>query len=91
MPVKINYRKCNACKACYSYCPSDLFGWDEERDIPYIAYPDECWYCGICKMECKQNAIELTLPPQCWLEINKGFISKLNAPTELQWPEQGQA
>ena len=90
MPVKINYHRCNGCKACYNHCPADLFGWDEERDIPYIAYPDECWHCGICKMECPvEKAIELTLPPQCWLEINKRFISKLSAPTEFQWPEEG--
>ena len=90
MPVKINYHRCNGCKACYNHCPSDLFGWDEEQDLPYIAYPDECWHCGICKMECPvEKAIELTLPLRCWLDINRGLVSKLGPPTEFQWPEEG--
>ena len=87
MPVKIDYHACNGCKACYRECPADLFGWDEEQDIPFVAYPGECWHCGICKMECSENAVQLTLPPQCYLDINKQFISKMSGPIEIRWPE----
>jgi NAD-dependent dihydropyrimidine dehydrogenase PreA subunit len=77
MPVKINYHLCRGCKACYRECPADVYGWDKERDIPYTAYPDECWHCGICRMECPENAIDLTLPPQCLLDLNVRFLSEL--------------
>lgn len=88
MSIKIDYHLCKGCKSCYTECPADLFGWDEEREIPYIAYPDECWHCGVCKLECPENAIHLTLPPECWLEINKRFIAKLSPNTEIKWPEE---
>jgi adenylylsulfate reductase subunit B len=77
MPVKINYHLCKGCKACYTECPADVIGWDDEKAIPYIAYPDECWHCGVCKLECPEEAMIHTLPPQCWIDINKRFISML--------------
>ena len=64
-----------------------MFAWDPERDIPYTAYPDECSYCGICKMECPEDAIDLRLPLEGWLDFHKRFISKLSLPSEIRWPE----
>jgi len=88
MAMKIDYHACTGCKACYTHCPGDVLSWDETLDIPRVAYADECWHCGVCKLECPANAIEFTLPPECWLEINKRFISRLGAPTEIRWPEE---
>ncbi len=89
MPVMINYHLCKGCKSCYNECPCDVIAWNEQTDMPYIAYPEECWHCGICKLECSVNAIEHTLPPQCWLDINKRFISTLNTSTKIEYPEKG--
>ena len=87
MPVHINYHLCEGCKSCYTHCPADVIGWDEEREIPYITYQEECSHCGVCKMECSRNAIELTLPLAGWIDMHKRFISKLSTPMEIRWPE----
>jgi adenylylsulfate reductase subunit B len=86
MPVRINYHLCKGCKSCYNECPADVFGWDMDKGMPYLAYPDECWHCGICKLECPANALEHILPPRCWIDINKRFIANLNAPGEIKVP-----
>jgi len=75
MAVKINYHLCKGCKSCYDNCPGDVIGWDHERLIPYIAYQNECWHCGVCKLECKENAIDHTIPLTCLTEANKRFLS----------------
>jgi NAD-dependent dihydropyrimidine dehydrogenase PreA subunit len=75
MAVRIDYKACKGCKSCYNHCPGDILGWDDEKSIPYIAYPRECWHCGICQMECKENAICHTFPPQCLSEVNKRFLA----------------
>lgn len=88
MSVKIIYKNCTSCKACHNHCPADVIGWDEQRNIPYIAYPDECNHCGVCFMECKFNAINLTLPPNCWSEVNKRYIPPVQNPAVYEWPEK---
>ena len=30
--------------------------------MPKVAYPDECWHCGACMMDCPAEAIRLNLP-----------------------------
>ena len=29
-----------------------------------IAYPDECWYCGLCQSICPTHAITIVFPEQ---------------------------
>jgi len=62
MSIKINYSKCNACGICYNDCPMDVIAWDEEKNIPFIKYPDECCYCGNCELYCPKQAIAILLP-----------------------------
>jgi NAD-dependent dihydropyrimidine dehydrogenase PreA subunit len=62
VPVKINYKRCSGCKRCYDVCPIDIFAWDDEKDMPVVAYQYECSHCGICWMECPKRAIEIALP-----------------------------
>ena len=67
MPVvKINYKKCIGCKKCYELCPMDVYKWDEEKDMPIVAYEDECWFCGCCWMECPKRAIDFNFPASFW-------------------------
>jgi adenylylsulfate reductase subunit B len=80
MSMIINYHLCKGCKSCYDECPADVIGWDREKEVPYVAYPDECWHCGICKLECREKAIRFIMPPQCMIDINKRFIASMFGP-----------
>ena len=64
----IDYEHCNGCKACYNYCPSDVFGWDNEQKRPKVMYPGECHYCGACEIECLEMAINVSLPLHARIE-----------------------
>lgn len=86
MSVRIIYENCSSCRACYDQCPADVIGWDKEKKIPYVAYPDECNHCGVCWMECKFDAIKHVLPPLSWLEINRRYISPVPEPSAFNWP-----
>jgi len=66
MPVHIDYEKCNGCKICYEICPMDVFGWDEEKKLPYLVHADECQHRGSCYFECPMKCIDLTLPVCLW-------------------------
>ena len=58
----IDYRHCNGCRQCYDYCPLDIFGWDDDKGMPVVAYPGECRFCCICELDCLQKAISVELP-----------------------------
>lgn len=77
MPPKISYQKCVGCGACHRECPSDCYTWAEDKELPVLTYPRECWHCGICEYECPVGAIDITLPPQSWIEINKRYIAPM--------------
>ena len=49
MPPVIDLDKCKRCGTCDAHCPVDVIRFDEERDIPIVQYPDECWHCGNCR------------------------------------------
>ena len=59
MPPKVN-EKCIACYKCVEICPCDVLREGDGK--PVIAYPDECWHCGACMMDCPTDAIRLDLP-----------------------------
>ena len=65
---KINYgprideRLCTGCGECYDMCPMDIFGWDEERNMPTIPYPGECSICCFCETVCPEVAIDVHIP-----------------------------
>lgn len=62
-PITIDSKKCVGCLSCVNACPIDLMMPPEKKgDMPVIAYPDECWYCGACAMECPTDAIVLKHP-----------------------------
>ena len=59
---KIDYRFCSGCGRCYEDCPMDVFGWDEERKMPTVAYPGECRFCLTCEFGCPEIAIDVGIP-----------------------------
>ena len=34
----------------------------EKKKPPIIRYPEECWHCNSCVLDCKVSAIELRIP-----------------------------
>lgn len=61
-PVSFDKSKCIACNRCVNCCPIDLLIPAEKAGTPEAAYPDECWYCGCCVMECPTGAVSLEHP-----------------------------
>lgn len=64
--VRIDYHKCIGCGKCNRLCPMDVIQWDKKKDLPEIAYPEECWFCGVCWMECPKRAIDIKFPASFW-------------------------
>jgi len=63
MPPVIDEERCTLCGTCYDRCPTDVFtpAGDEP---PCVAYPEECWHCAACVIDCPAEAVVLDLPLQ---------------------------
>ena len=76
MPPIINKEKCNACGICADICPMDVFGVTDNGDIPVVTYPEECWHCNSCVLDCPEEAISLRIPlPAMMLYVEAGNSS----------------
>ncbi|MCC6473664.1 MAG: ferredoxin family protein [Burkholderiales bacterium] len=64
--IKIEYRACDGCRICYHLCPMDVFTWDKEINLPRVTYESDCWFEGVCVMECPHRAIDISLPLSNW-------------------------
>ena len=54
---------CIACGTCAQICPDEVFRLERKKgEIPTIMYPDECWHCNACVLDCPKQAIELRFP-----------------------------
>lgn len=62
MPPVINIKKCSKCGICAEICTMDVFSHEKKGIIPIVKYPDECWHCRACIMDCKAEAILLRIP-----------------------------
>ncbi|MGM9522584.1 MAG: ferredoxin family protein [Oscillospiraceae bacterium] len=63
MPPVINKNKCIKCHRCVEICPMDVFGVQKEKNItPAIRFPQECWHCNACALDCPAHAIRLRIP-----------------------------
>ncbi len=62
MPPVIDINKCKGCRKCYNNCPGDLFVFHPRQKLPELRYPDECWHCGTCRMDCPEEAISIVFP-----------------------------
>ncbi len=62
MPPVIIEEKCVKCGKCYEACQSDVFFGSIPGKRIAVAYPDECWHCNACVMECAFGAISLRIP-----------------------------
>ena len=63
MPPIINEEKCISCGKCYDICSEDVFFGSKKKEVPVITYPDECWHCNACVLDCPvEGAIILRIP-----------------------------
>ena len=55
---------CTGCNQCVEICRSDvLMPNPESKRPPIVLYPDECWYCGTCVLECNRPGAIIMLHP----------------------------
>lgn len=62
MPPVIDKSKCKSCGICADICSEDVFFSSKEKEIPVVTYPEECWHCNACVMDCPTEAIKLRVP-----------------------------
>lgn len=63
MPPILDPAKCTGCGTCAEICNSDIFVFDRRNDaMPQVKYPEECWHCESCVLDCPSGAIRLRLP-----------------------------
>lgn len=63
MPPIIDETKCTACGVCVNNCPQDVFWGSEKGKTPQVSYPEECWHCNACVLDCLvEDAIRLRIP-----------------------------
>lgn len=62
MPPRIDEDTCNGCGICDHQCPLDVIAMDRKRRKAVVKYPDECWHCGACRLDCAQQAVKIVFP-----------------------------
>lgn len=64
MPPIIDNNKCVRCGLCVQICPMDILRMKTTADEKYVevVYPEECWHCRACAIDCPQQAIKLRYP-----------------------------
>lgn len=65
-PVIFDEKVCTGCNQCVDMCVMDILMPNPEKGKPpIILYPDECWYDGLCVLNCPKwlkGAIKLNHP-----------------------------
>lgn len=73
MPPIINKERCTSCGICDDICPGDIFRIDDNQ--PEVNYPEECFHCGACLLDCPEEAISYRIPLPMMLPVYKrGFF-----------------
>ena len=62
MPPVIHANLCKKCCRCAEACQSDVFYGSIPGTMPAVTYPDECWHCNACVLDCPKKAVSLRIP-----------------------------
>jgi adenylylsulfate reductase, subunit B len=57
--IKFDLDMCNSCKTCVDACFIDVIRWDEKKEHPFAAYPEDCALCLACEEACPAQCIEV--------------------------------
>lgn len=60
MPPLIDKNSCVTCGICVEICPLDVL--KQENNHILVKYPEECWHCRACIMDCPNNALTMRYP-----------------------------
>lgn len=64
MPPMINNDNCVRCGLCVEICPLDILRLEvvENGKQVVVKYPEECWHCRACAIDCPKQAITMRYP-----------------------------
>ena len=62
MPPIIHREKCCQCGHCAQICPLNVLYQATPKGDIAVRYPDECWHCRACVLECPQKAVTMRYP-----------------------------
>lgn len=62
MPPIIDEEKCVGCGTCAQICPLDVLKFHKKEKKVEVRYPEECWHCRACAIDCPKGAITLRYP-----------------------------
>jgi len=62
VPPVIDKKLCSKCGVCIENCPLDVLHQSKVDDYPEVRYPEECWHCNACKLDCPSGGIQLRFP-----------------------------
>ncbi len=63
MPPVIDESKCVKCGLCAQICCMDVIKKTEtEPPEIVVRYPNECWHCRACAIDCPTQAITIRYP-----------------------------
>lgn len=51
---------CISCGSCVESCPGHILTMTE--DGPAVAYPEQCWHCGCCRIACSTGSVAYRFP-----------------------------
>jgi NAD-dependent dihydropyrimidine dehydrogenase PreA subunit len=58
--IKVDYETCSGCGNCYKACWIDVIRWDEVKERPVIAYPEDCVECNLCEINCSTGSLKVS-------------------------------
>ena len=62
MPPIIDEKKCTGWGTCAQICPLDVLKFHKQEKRVEVRYPEECWHCRACAIDCPKQAIKLRYP-----------------------------
>ena len=76
MPPIIDKEKCIGCGTCVQICPCEVFDVDHQPGtVPVALYPQECWHCNACVLDCPAGAVSLSVPlPYMLLHVDASTL-----------------
>jgi NAD-dependent dihydropyrimidine dehydrogenase PreA subunit len=59
--ITIDDSTCISCRICYKACFVDVIRWDETKNKPVAAYPEDCVHCTYCEALCPKKCIKVDI------------------------------